>query len=229
MFPLRDTLPRRGFPVVTSLLILANLAAFAFELSLTPDEQVDLLDACGIVPARYTDPLYAARHHLPERDYWPFLTSQFLHANWLHVLSNLWMLWIFGDNVEERAGPFRFLVLYLACGLAAGAVHLASNPSSMLPTIGASGAISGVMGAYFVLFPRARIVALVPVLFWPVFLEVPAVLFLGLWFLLQFYSGTLTMADDAAAGGVAWWAHVGGFLAGVILRALLVRESPRRP
>jgi membrane associated rhomboid family serine protease len=229
MFPLRDTVQRRGFPVVTSILVLANLAAFAFELSLAPGELRDLLDQCGLVPARYTDPLYAARHQLPERDFWPFLTSQFLHGGWLHVISNLWMLWIFGDNVEDRAGPFGFLCFYLACGLAAGAVHLATHPSSMLPTIGASGAISGVMGAYFVLYPRARIVTLVPVLFWPVFVELPAVLFLGLWFLLQFSSGALALSDEAAAGGVAWWAHVGGFLTGVALCWTLFRRRKARP
>jgi len=227
MLPLRDTVPRRGPPVVTLLLIAANLAAFAFELSLQPAELRDLFDQCGLVPARYTDPLYAARHLLPPHDFWPFLTSLFLHSGWLHLISNLWVLWIFGDNVEDRAGPFGFLCFYLVCGFAAGAVHLFTNPTSMLPTIGASGAIAGVMGAYFVLFPRARILTLVPVFFWPVFVELPAVLWLGLWFLLQFYSGTLALTAQAAAGGVAWWAHVGGFLTGIALRAIFLRRRGR--
>ena len=224
MFPLRDTVPRRGPPVLTLLLIAANVAAFAFELTLTPAELRDLFDQCGMVPARYTDPLYAARHLLPQRDLWPFLTSLFLHSGWLHLISNLWVLWIFGDNVEDRTGPFGFLCFYLVCGFAAGAVHLVTNPTSMLPTIGASGAIAGVMGAYFVLFPRARILTLVPVFFWPVFVELPAVVWLGLWFLLQFYSGTLALTDQAVAGGVAWWAHVGGFLTGIALRLIFLRR-----
>jgi len=227
MFPIRDTVPHRHTPVMTLLLISANLAAFAFELSLSPPELRDLLDLCGVVPARYTDPLYASRHRLPAHDYWPFLTSIFLHGGWLHLISNVWTLWIFGDNVEDRTGPLRFLLFYLSCGLLAGGVHLATNPTSMVPTIGASGAIAGVMGAYFVLFPRARIVTLVPVFFWPLFVELPAVTYLGLWFLLQFFSGTLSLTNGAVAGGIAWWAHVGGFLAGIALLALVIRRPKR--
>jgi membrane associated rhomboid family serine protease len=229
MFPIRDTIPHRHKPVMTLVLIAGSVAAFLFELSLSPPALRDLLDLCGLVPARYTDPLYASRHLLPAHDYWPFLTSLFLHGGWLHLIGNLWTLWIFGDNVEDRLGPLGFLGFYLACGVLAGGVHLATNPHSMVPTIGASGAIAGVMGAYFVLYPRARIVTLVPVFFWPLFVELPAVLYLGLWLLLQLYTGTLSLTQGAVAGGIAWWAHVGGFASGIGLLLLFSRRrSPHR-
>ena len=145
----------------------------------------------------------------------PFLvTSMFLHGGWLHVFSNMWTLWIFGDNVEDRLGHGRYLGFYLLSGLAAAAIHTLTNTDSTLPTIGASGAIAGVMGAYFVLFPGARVVTLIPIFFWPLFVELPAILYLGFWFLTQFYSGTLSLAAGRDAGGIAWWAHVGGFLVG---------------
>jgi membrane associated rhomboid family serine protease len=148
----------------------------------------------------------------------------FLHGGWLHLITNLWSLWIFGDNVEDRLGPLRYLALYVGCGLVAGLLHLATNPHSGVPTIGASGAIAGVMGAYFVLFPRAQIVTLVPVIIYPLFLRVPAVVYLGLWFAMQLLSGATTVAGTTTAG-VAWWAHVGGFAAGVVL--LLVFSGAR--
>jgi membrane associated rhomboid family serine protease len=228
MFPIRDTVPHRYLPVMTWLLIGANLAVFALELQLEPEQLRDLFALCGLVPARYTDPLFDARHMLPPRDYWPFLASMFLHGGWLHVIVNLWTLHIFGDNVEDHMGPLRFLCFYLLCGLLAGFLHLVTNPDSSLPTIGASGAIAGVMGAYFVLYPRARIVTLIPIFFWPLFVELPAVIYLGLWFFLQFQSGRLALAEAGDAGGVAWWAHVGGFLAGMTLLLLFVRRRGRR-
>ena len=228
MFPIRDTIAHERTPVMTWVLLLATLGAFAFQLSLPPSELQKLIDLCGIVPARYTDPAWAERFRFPRHDYWPFLTSMFLHGGWLHVLSNLWTLWIFGDNVEDRMGPTRFLFFYLACGLAAGLVHFLTNPGSTLPTIGASGAIAGVMGAYFVLFPRARVVAVFPILFWPVFLELPAVLYLGFWFMLQFFSGTLALSASQDAGGIAWWAHIGGFLTGIVLLSLFLPARRNR-
>lgn len=225
MLPIRDTIPHRHLPWVTCLLIAANVAAFAFELSLSPARLHDLFLLCGLVPARYTEALFAEQHGLPAADPWPFLTSLFLHGGWLHLIANLWTLWIFGDNVEDRLGPLRYLAFYLASGLVASLAHVASAPDSNLPVIGASGAIAGVMGAYFVSFPRARVVTLIPIFFWPVFVELPALVFLGLWLLLQLQSGALASARDATAGGVAWWAHVGGFLAGIPLLWLLL---PRR-
>ena len=229
MFPIRDTVPHRHLPWVTWLLIAANVAVFVCELTLWREDLGELFLLCGVVPARYTEALFAQRHGLPSGDWWPFLTSQFLHGGWLHLIANVWTLSIFGDNVEDRLGPLRYLAFYLLVGLVAAAVHVASDPGSNLPVIGASGAIAGVMGAYFVSFPRARIVTLVPIFFWPVFVELPALVYLGLWFLIQLQSGSLARAGHAAAGGVAWWAHVGGFLAGIVLLwAFLPARSRRR-
>ena len=225
MFPIRDTIPHQHVPVMTLLVIAANVVAFAYELALPPGALEDLILLNGIVPRRYVDGDWALGMHLEGPDLWPFLTSMFLHGGWLHLITNVWTLWIFGDNVEDRLGPLGYLALYVGCGLVAGLLHLATNPSSGVPTIGASGAIAGVMGAYFVLFPRAQIVTLVPVLFYPLFLQVPAVLYLGLWFAMQLLSGA-TMA--AGTEGVAWWAHVGGFAAGVVLLFLFSGPRARR-
>ena len=222
MFPLRDTIPHRSRPVVTVLLILANVAAFLYELGLEPAALEQLIYLNGIVPRRYVDPEWASAVHMGSAEPWPFLTSMFLHGSWFHLISNVWMLWIFGDNVEDRLGPVRYLALYLATGLAAGLLHLVTNSASTVPTIGASGAIAGVMGAYFVSFPGARVLTLVP----PIFLiQLPAVVFLGFWFVSQVLSGA-SAAGGAEAGGVAWWAHVGGFAAGVALLFVLVRGRP---
>jgi membrane associated rhomboid family serine protease len=149
----------------------------------------------------------------------------FLHSGWLHILSNMWTLWIFGDNIEDRMGPFRFAAFYVLCGLAAGIVHWLTNPLSTIPAVGASGAIAGVMGAYYLLFPFAKLVVLVPVFFIPLFFEIPAVVFLLMWALGQVFSGTVALAQPGDVGGVAWWAHVGGFLAGLLLVGLFIRHG----
>jgi membrane associated rhomboid family serine protease len=226
VIPLRDDVRNRHAPLMTVLLIAVNAAIFVWEARMPPAQLEQLVFACGMIPARY--PLPAG-----DCDYLPFLTSMFLHGGWLHALSNLWVLWIFGDNVEDRMGATRFLGFYLLCGLLAGALHWVTNPESRVPTIGASGAIAGVMGAYFVLYPRAKVVMLVPIFFWPFFFEIPAVLFLGFWFVTQFFSGTLALGAGETAGGVAWWAHVGGFVAGILLLPFFysARHSgaPRRP
>jgi membrane associated rhomboid family serine protease len=155
----------------------------------------------------------------------------FLHGGWMHILGNMWTLWIFGDNVEDRMGPVRFVVFYLLCGLAAGIVHTLTNPNSTLPTVGASGAIAGVMGAYLFLFPKSRIIVLIPIFFFPFFFELPAVTYLGFWALSQVFSGTLALGDARDVGGVAWWAHVGGFITGIALQFFFVRSGAayRRP
>ena len=227
MFPIRDTIPHQHVPVMTLLVIAANVAAFAYELTLPEEALEELVSLNGIVPRRYVDGDWALGRHFRGPDLWPFLTSMFLHGGWLHLITNVWSLWIFGDNVEDRLGPLRYLALYVGCGLVAGLLHLATNPYSELPTIGASGAIAGVMGAYFVLFPRAQIVTLVPVLFYPLFLQVPAVLYLGLWFAMQLLSGATTVAGTPT-DGVAWWAHIGGFAAGVVLLLLFSGARARR-
>ena len=226
MFPIRDTTPNERFPLITVLLIAANVAVFAYELALPPAELERLIVLNGIVPRRHLDPEWARAVQLPLLDGWPFLTSMFLHGGWVHLISNVWTLWIFGDNVEDRLGPLRYLVFYVAAGLLAGLLHAGTNAGSTIPTIGASGAIAGVMGAYFVLFPRAQVLTVVPILIYPVFITVPALLYLGFWFVTQVLSGAMTVGGTQA-GGVAWWAHVGGFLAGIAL-LLLLRDRPPR-
>ena len=224
MFPIMDSIPSRSVPVVTRALILINVVVFFFELALPQEALEQVFYLFGIVPARFEHPDWAARVGFPVNDYWPLLTHQFLHGGWLHIIGNMWALWIFGDNVEDRMGPLRFAVFYLTCGLAAAVTHLMTQPESTVSTVGASGAIAGVLGAYLLLFPTARLVVLFPVLFLPFFFELPAVLYLGAWFLIQLFSGTMALASPAHVGGIAWWAHVGGFTAGLLLCPLFVRR-----
>lgn len=230
MIPIRDTIPSRSLPVATLGLIAINAVVFFFEVSLDQESLQNLVYWFGIVPKRFTDPNFAAAQGYPLDDYWPFLTSMFLHGGFLHVLGNMWVLWIFGDNVEDRMGSAKFVVFYLLCGLIAGITHLATNLESTVPTVGASGAIAGVMGAYFLMFPSSRVVTLIPILFYPLFVELPAVVFLGLWFLMQITSGWAALGDTEKVAGIAFWAHVGGFLSGMVLCfAFAESEQNRRP
>src|SRR5689334_23378211 len=220
MIPIRDTIPGRNPQIAVLTLIAINVGVFLFELAMTPEQLQEFFYRFGIVPTRYSHPAWASQLGLRFDDYWPFLTCQFLHGGWLHVIGNLWTLWIFGDNVEDRMGPVRFLVFYLLCGVIAGVVHFVTNADATVPTVGASGAIAGVMGAYFFLYPTARVVVLFPIFFFPFFFEVPALLYLGFWLLTQVLSGTAALAGPENVGGVAWWAHVGGFGGGVVLHRL---------
>lgn len=210
MIPLKDTVRARSFPIVNWILIAINIFVFLIELGL--GQQVDtFIAAFGVVPARLLSAL-----GLPQ--ILTIFTSMFLHGGWLHLISNMLALYIFGDNVEDRIGHGRYLVFYLVCGLIAALTHIAFNATSLMPTIGASGAISGVLGAYFVLYPRARVITLIPIFILPWFVEIPAVVYLGFWFLSQLLNGTLAIVAGAQAfGGIAFWAHVGGFLAGLLL------------
>jgi membrane associated rhomboid family serine protease len=226
MIPIQDTIRSRNPPLAVYALIGLNVLVFAFELTLPHGDLDQLFYILGIVPARYTHPQWAEQVGFPIDNYWPFLTSMFLHGGWAHIIGNMWTLWIFGDNIEDRMGPLRFTLFYLICGLIAAVVHWFTNPHSTIPTVGASGAIAGVLGAYLVLYPRARIVVLIPIFFYPLFFEVPAVTYLLFWALSQLYSGALALAGPGEVGGVAWWAHVGGFTAGLLLHPLFVR--PRR-
>jgi membrane associated rhomboid family serine protease len=213
MIPIRDTIPSSRVPVVTYLLIAANLGLFFYEISLG-ENLPPFLARYALIPARFLGGELSFREILTP------VTAMFLHAGWMHVLGNMLYLYIFGDNVEDTLGHGRFLLFYLTCGVASFAVQIGFQPVSSVPNIGASGAIAGVLGAYFFLFPRARVVTLLPLfIFFPV-VEIPAVVFLGIWFLIQLGSGTISLEQSAAAGGVAWWAHVGGFLAGVVLLKL---------
>jgi membrane associated rhomboid family serine protease len=227
MFPIRDTVPRQHFPFATWTLIIVNVLVFVQELSLPSRAGENLMYLYGLVPARFLHPDWAAEVGYP-RTLLPFVTTMFLHAGWLHIIGNMWVLAIFGDNVEDRMGPLRFVLFYLLCGLAAGVLHVFLNPNSTVPAVGASGAIAGVMAAYFVLFPRARIVAMFPILIFPIFFELPAFVYLGLWFLTQFFGGALAIASPRAAGGIAFWAHVGGFLTGLLTFWIFLRRPRPR-
>ena len=227
MFPLKDTIPSHSPPLMLWTLLLVNAGVFLFELQLSEAQVEEFFYLFGLVPARYSHAAWARWAGLPIDDYWPFLTHMFLHGGWLHFIGNMWTLWIFGDNVEDRMGPVRFLIFYLLCGLTASLLHYFTTLYSTLPTVGASGAIAGVMGAYFLLYPHARIIMLVPILFYPLFFEVPAVLYLGFWFLGQVISGVVSVAGPEQVGGIAWWAHIGGFVVGAVLWRVFVR--PERP
>jgi len=213
MIPLRDNVPSSRFPMVTVGIIAINALIFLQELKLGPHVQ-DLMLTYGIVPVRYTVPEVERLFSWPEQIS-AFFTSMFMHGGWLHLIGNMWTLWIFGDNVEDRLGRIRYVALYLASGIAAALMHIYTNPASGVPTIGASGAIAGVMGAYFRFYPFARVETLIPPFFFGPTFVLPAVLFLGWWFLLQFFNGALSLGARAQQfSGVAWWAHVGGFLFG---------------
>jgi membrane associated rhomboid family serine protease len=230
MFPIRDTVPSRHVPLATWSLIAVNLVIFLYQQALPAHAQEQLIYLFGIVPARFTHPFWARSVGFPALSLWPFVTSMFLHGGWFHVIANMWTLWIFGDNVEDRMGKLRYLAFYLICGVASGILHWITNANSTLPTIGASGAIAGVLGAYLRLYPRARILTMVPILIFPFFFELPAWLYLGFWFVSQLLSGTFAIGSRAAAaGGIAWWAHVGGFLAGLWLCPVFLGRRPLAP
>jgi len=216
MIPLRDNIPSRTYPLVNTLLIWANFVVFAYELSRGAALE-EFIARWGLVPARLASEGLFSPAGLT------IFSSMFLHGGWLHILGNMWFLYLFGDNVEDRLGHLRYLGFYLLCGVASAATHFLFNPGSAVPVVGASGAIAGVLGAYFVLFPLARVAALVWAFFMAWVVEVPAMLFLGLWFIFQFVAGMASLpgAVAGATGGIAWWAHVGGFVAGVLLVKLL--------
>lgn len=214
MIPIRDTIPSRSFPIVSVTLIVVNTIVFLFEMSLGRNLEF-LMDRYALVPAKLASLFEDGSQ--PVRTVAPVFTSMFLHAGWIHLIGNMLYLWIFADNVEDKMGRVRFVLFYLLCGAGAAALHVIMSPTSETPTVGASGAIAGVLGAYFLLFPRARVLTLFPIFFFIQFIEVPAFFFLGFWFLMQFFSGALSIGIEPSGGGVAWWAHVGGFVTGMTL------------
>jgi membrane associated rhomboid family serine protease len=227
MIPIRNAVPTRYPPVMTWMLIAINCLVFLLQNSLTPAELEEFLRDFALIPARYTAVVAYGDANLSAIDLVPFFTMMFLHGGWLHLIFNMWTLWLFGSTVEDRLGHGRYLAFYLACGLAASIAHVIFNPTSIVPALGASGAIAGVLGCYMRLFPLARVVVVVPILFIPLFFEVYAFVFVGLWFLIQIFQGTLELLLPTSGGGVAWWAHVGGFIAGLALGPLLVRSERR--
>lgn len=221
MIPLKDENPTETFPIVTVLFIVINASAFAYEVSLGVANIEPFVRAMAVVPVEIGQGLAI-------REYGTLLTSLFLHGGPVHLLGNMLYLWIFGNNVEDALGHFRFIVFYLLCGVAASVTHIVLNASSNIPVIGASGAISGVLGAYLILYPRARVLVLVPLFFFIRIVRVPAFVVLGLWIVLQIVQGLPTLAASPAAGGVAWFAHIGGFLAGIVLLPFFVRSRQVR-
>jgi membrane associated rhomboid family serine protease len=230
MFPLRDTVRARSFPIINIAIIIVNVLIFLFENTLGTTRLDSLIEIFGLKPAEISlfQPLT-----------WIMLfTSMFMHGSWFHLISNMWALFIFGDNVEDRMGPLRYLVFYLFSGVVAGLVHVgitnyffgADSIQANLPTVGASGAIAGILGGYLILYPRARVITLIPLFILPWFIEISAYVYLGFWFLTQLFPGLLSLGAigdfGAAMGGVAWWAHIGGFLIGMLMVRLFSR--PRR-
>jgi len=250
MIPLRDNIPPRTFPFVNYLLIAICGIVFFAQTADTTDGEDLLVEKFAMIPQRVLHPdqpvtlreevivndFGGPRRELIERTLPPLpfspwltlFTCTFLHGGWMHFLGNMWFLHIFGDNVEDRFGHFGYLLLYLGCGIAASAAHLALNASSTMPTIGASGAIAGVMGAYLFVYPRATVLTLVPIVFFIQMMVIPAWVFLIFWFGLQFFQGAFAITSHEA-GGVAWWAHVGGFAAGFATAWLLERSNHLRP
>lgn len=225
MLPVKDTIRSSSFPIINWLLIGLNTVVFLFELTLSPGELSRLVSTFGLTPARLnlTDPVAWIAQPWP---YLTFFTHMFLHGGWFHFLSNVWILYIFGDNVEDRMGPGRYLIFYFLSGVIAGLAQSLIAIDSQVPSIGASGAIAGVLGAYFLLFPGARIITLIPLFFIPWFIELPAIVFLGFWFVSQLFSGLVSLPMEGAMGGVAWWAHIGGFVFGLLVCRIF---TPRRP
>ena len=222
MIPLRDDNPRRTVPFVTYVLIALNVLAFLWELSLGSRLE-PALSSLAFIPARYWVPGHWGF------DLFTIVASMFLHGGLMHIGSNMLYLWIFGDNVEDRLGHGKYLLFYLLCGFLATLAHAVFSPGSRLPAIGASGAIAGVLGAYLILWPHARVLTLIPIIFFITVRELPAVIILGLWFVLQFFNGvgSLGVRDAKDIGGVAYFAHIGGFLAGMLL--IVVFGGFRRP
>jgi membrane associated rhomboid family serine protease len=214
MFPISDVIPSRTVPVVTVGLILLNAAVFLYQQTLPEVLLQQFVATYALIPAWFSVPA--------------LFTSQFLHGGWLHVISNMLYLWIFGDNVEDRLGHGRFLVFYLGAGAVAAILQMLFDPFSNIPMVGASGAIAGVMGAYFVLYPYSRVLTVVFLVIFFDIIEIPAIFFLGVWFLLQLLSGVGSLAfSNAAGGGIAFWAHIGGFIAGALI-GLVLRSRDNR-
>ncbi len=229
MIPLRDNVPSRTFPFVTIALIVVNVVAFLFELSLSQRQLNEFFLHFAVQPVEYRlflNPRYPGQIGLADVAV-PLFTSMFLHGGWLHIIGNMLYLWIFGDNVEDRMGHIKFFIFYILCGLTASLAHILADPRSAVPSLGASGAIAGVLGAYITLYPKARVLVLVPIFIFITTIEIPAFLFLGIWIVQNFISGVASLSvKTAQTGGTAWWAHIGGFAVGAILVWLFAKREP---
>lgn len=226
MIPLKDMTPRRSFPIVTLLLIAANVIVFVHQITLPHAASEAFIRTYALTPSHIQLALEGHRY-TPLEAFLPLFTCMFLHGGFLHIIGNMLFLWVFGGNVEDRFGPFGYLLFYLVCGIASGLTQVVFSWGSHIPSLGASGAISGVLGAYIVFFPRARILTLVPLLIIFFTVRIPAAVFIGLWFVMNFLSGVISLGA-LNTGGVAWWAHVGGFLLGALIAGFtrLVSRAP---
>ena len=222
MFPLRDDVPSRRFPLVTVSIVVVNAVVFLFQVLAGP-AAISIAELFGIVPARITtqwqNPLVLLT----------LFSSMYLHGGWAHLIGNMWYLWVFGDNVEDRMGRGRFFIFYTLCGLVAGSLQIIAAPRSTIPMIGASGAIAGVLGAYLLLFPRARVSTLVPLFLFIRIVWLPAIVVLGGWFVIQLLNGLASLNVVVQTGGVAWWAHIGGFVVGMALLPVFRRRDIQPP
>ena len=219
MIPLYDTIRSRQFPFINWVLILSNAAIFWYELQLGESALQNFIFTWGLIPAELSAN--------PSGEWRTIFSSMFLHGGWFHILSNMWVLYIFGDNIEDRVGSLRYLVFYLMSGIAAAFLQIFVMQGSSIPMIGASGAIAGVLGAYLISYPGARIASLVPILFIFTIVDIPAVLFLIFWFISQLYSGLFAM-QGSAGSGIAWWAHIGGFIFGLIMVSFFRKRTVYR-
>lgn len=227
MFPVQDTVPARGLPLATIAIIIINALVFWHQVSLPQHALESFIARYALVPARYFGPTAAV--HTPDfGSYYPFFTNMFLHAGWAHIIFNMWTLWVFGRAVEDRLGTARFVGFYLICGVAASIAHAVVNANSQIPALGASGAIAGVIGCYARLFPFARLIMMVPIVFIPFFFEIPAMAFAVLWAVMQLVPGLFSLVQGPETGGVAWWAHIGGFVAGWLLVPFIRRGRAYR-
>jgi membrane associated rhomboid family serine protease len=221
MIPLRDNIASEKIPFVNYTFIAINVVVFFYELMLGAGLDTFFYQF-GVVPAYVTAGIYGPRYEVL-----PLITSMFLHGGWMHIIGNMLFLWIFGDNIEDRMGHFLYFFFYLASGIGASLLHIATNPGSEIPTVGASGAIAGVMGAYFILYPRARVLSAIILIYFIRLIEIPAIIFLGIWFVIQIFSGVVSFGG-VESGGVAFWAHVGGFVVGIAcgyITKLLTRKK----
>ncbi len=226
MFPIKDSVRSEKWPVVTIILIGLNGLAFLYELSLGPHLQ-EFIKARALIPFRFTALIREGYFGVA---FLQVLTSMFLHGGWFHLIGNMWFLWIFGDNVEDRMGHFRFIIFYLLCGIISSLVQIATAPQSMIPNVGASGAIAGALAAYMIFFPRSRVYTVIFLFFFIEIIQLPAFIFLGIWFLMQLVSGvgSLGAATVNQTGGIAWFAHIGGFAAGFILGPIMGYRSRKK-
>jgi len=227
MIPYRTTAPCHASPVVTMTLIVINIGVFFLQKGLQPQDAVAFIYTYALVPAVYGNPNMARQAGLDPTNLLPFVTNTFMHGGYLHLIVNMWTLWLFGLPVEDRLGPWRFLLFYLACGTAGSVGHLVFNLNSAVPALGASGAIAGVLGGFAWLCPGAKVAVVQPIFFFPLIFRLPALVFTAIWFLFQLVPGIAALSAAATGGSIAWWAHIGGFIAGLLI-AMKIRPRGRR-